>query len=211
MRVVGVIEDVKHFALESDAVRELYRPYAQSAWPVMTVVAKTAGEPMTFQRSVRDALARVELNLPAANARSMEEVVALSTAWRETPMRLLSGFAAVGLLLAGIGVYGVLAYYVSQRTREFGVRVALGASRAQLVGLVVRQSALPVAVGAALGVAGSFASGRLLTGLLYEVEPGDPAVMLAIVMLLLLVALLSSWIPARRAAGVDPIVALREE
>ena len=121
----------------------------------MTVVAKTAGEPMAWQRTVREALKRVELNLPAANARSMEDVVSQSVAWRETPMRLLTGFAFVGLLLAGIGVYGVLAYYVSQRTRELGVRLALGASKPVLIGLVLRQSAIPLAVGIVLGVAGS--------------------------------------------------------
>ena len=119
-------------------------------------------------------------------------------------MRLLTGFALVGLLLAGIGVYGVLAYYVSQRTRELGIRVALGASKSRIVGLVLRQSATPVAIGLALGIAGSLASGRLLSDLLFEVKPGDPAVIVAIAGLLLSVALLSSWLPARRASRIDP-------
>ena len=177
----------------------------------MVIVSKTAGEPMTWQRPVRDALKRVELNLPASTGRTMEEVVSRSVAWRETPMRLLTGFAVVGLVLAGIGVYGVLAYYVSQRTRELSIRVALGASKSSLVGLVFRQSLVPVACGLALGIAGSLASGRLLTDLLYEVKPGDPVVMTAIAGLLAAVALLSSWLPARRAATVDPLPALREE
>jgi putative ABC transport system permease protein len=211
LTVVGVVDDVKHFALEAQSRRELYRPYAQAAWPVMTVVAKTAGEPMAWQRMVRNSLTRVDHELPAAHAQSMEDVISGSVAWRETPMRLLTGFALVGLLLAGLGVYGVLAYYVSQRTREFGVRLALGASKRELAGLVLRQSAIPLVVGVGLGLAGSVAAGRLLTELLYEVRPGDPMVLAVITSLLVVVALLSSVIPARRAAMVDPLTALREE
>jgi putative ABC transport system permease protein len=211
LTIVGIVGNVRHFGLETEPAREIFRPYSQAAWPVMVVVAKTAGEPRAWQRPVREALKRVELNLPAASARTMEEVVSRSVAWRETPMRLLTGFAFVGLLLAGIGVYGVLAYYVSQRTRELGIRVALGASKSSIVRLVLRQSAIPVAIGLALGIAGSLASGRLLNDLLYEVKPGDPAVIVAIAGLLLFVALLSSWLPARRAATVDPLPALREE
>jgi putative ABC transport system permease protein len=202
---------VKHFGLEAEARRELYRPYGQAAWPVMTVVTKTAGEPMAWQRTVRGALTRVEPHLPAANAESMEDVISGSVAWRETPMRLLTGFALVGLLLAGLGVYGVLAYYVSQRTRELGVRVALGATKRELVGLVLKQSAIPLVLGVVLGLVGSVASGRFLTELLYEVRPGDPLVLATITSLLIVVALLSSVIPARRAAMVDPLTALREE
>lgn len=126
-------------------------------------------------------------------------------------MRLLIGFALVGLLLAASGVYGVLAYYVSQRTRELGVRVALGASRRTITGLVVRQSIPPLVAGLALGTAGSIASGRLLSELLYEVTPGDPMVLGTIMVLLAIVSLASSWLPARRAASVDPLAALHEE
>ena len=126
-------------------------------------------------------------------------------------MRLLTGFAVIGLLLASIGVYGVLAYYVSQRTREIGVRAALGASGRQLAGMVVRQSMIPIAVGVLVGVAGSFATGRLLQELLYQVRPGDPQVIATIVLLLIAVGLLASWLPARRAATIDPVIALRDE
>jgi putative ABC transport system permease protein len=211
LTVIGIVDNVRHFALEALPAREIYRPYSQSAWPVMTVVARTAGQPLAWQRQVRDAIGRVELQLPAANPRSLEAVVNGSIAWRETPMRLLTGFAVVGLLLVAIGVYGVLAYYVSQRKREFGVRLALGASKRRLVALVLRQSALPVLVGVVVGVGGSLLSGRWLTSLLYEVQPHDPLVLLSIAGLLTLVAVASSWIPARRAAMVDPLVALREE
>ncbi len=211
LTVIGIVDNVRHFALEAEPSREIYRSYSQAAWPVMTIVAKTAGEPLLWQRQVRDAIGRVELQLPAANPRSLEAVVNGSIAWRETPMRLLTGFAVVGLLLVAIGVYGVLAYYVSQRKREFGVRLALGASKSRLVAVVLRQSAVPVLAGVIVGVAGSLLSGRWLASLLYEVEPSDPVVLISIAALLTIVAVVSSWIPARRAAMVDPLVALREE
>jgi putative ABC transport system permease protein len=211
LTVIGIADNVRHFALETQPSREIYRPYSQAAWPVMTIVARTAGEPLMWQRPVRDAIGRVEPQLPAANPRSLEAVVSGSIAWRETPMRLLTGFAIVGLLLVAIGVYGVLAYYVSQRKREFGVRLALGASKHRLIALVLRQAALPVFVGVIVGVGGSLIAGRWITSLLYEVEPSDPVVLIAIASLLAFVAVVSSWIPARRAARVDPLVALREE
>ena len=211
MTVVGVVENVHHFALEEAPSGEMFRPYSQVASGVMTVVTKTAGEPMTWQGPMRAAMKRVDPQVPLSNVRSMEDVVSGSVTWRESPMRLLIVFALIGLLLAAIGVYGVLAYYVSQRRREFGVRLALGASKPTLVGLVLKQSAVPLAAGLALGVIGSLASGRLLAGLLYEVAPGDPIILATIAMLLLVVSLISAWVPARNAASVDPLVALREE
>ena len=211
LTVVGISDDVRHFGLDSEARREIFLPYSQAAWPTMTVVAKTIGDPMTLQSTVRDVIRRVDPDLPVAQVRSMDAVVGSSMDWRETPMRLLTGFAIIGLLLASIGVYSVLAYYVSQRTREIGVRAALGASKSQLASLVVRQSLLPMIAGAILGVAGSLATGRLLQDFLFEVKPGDPQVTAAIVALLVGVGLLASWLPARRAAAIDPLVALRDE
>jgi len=209
--IVGVAADVRHFGLDSEAVREIFMPYAQASWPVMTIVAKTAGDPMAWQSPLRDVVRRVDPDLPVAQVRSMEWIVGSSTNWRQTPMRLLTGFALIGLLLASLGVYGVLAYYVSQRTREIGVRAALGASRQQLAAMVIKQSMVPIGAGAILGVAGSLASGRLLQQFLFQVKPGDPQVIATIVMLLIGVGLLASWLPARRAAAIDPLVALRDE
>jgi predicted permease len=209
--VIGVTENAKHFALEEAVSREFYLPYSQAAWPVMTVVAKTAGDPMIWQSTLRDVVKRVDPNLPVSQMRSMDTWVQRSVDWRETPMRLLTGFSIIGLLLAAIGVYGVLAYYVSQRTKEIGVRAALGASRRQLASLVVRQSVIPICAGAIAGAVGSLASGRLLQQFLFQVKPGDPQVIATIVALLIGVSLLASWWPARRAAAIDPMEALRDE
>ena len=141
----------------------------------------------------------------------MEDVIGSSVDWRETPMRLLTGFAAIGLLLASIGVYGVLAYYVSQRR----AKLACGRRSVRHAGNLRRWSSgnhsLPLAAGVALGVVGSLATGRLLQEFLYQVRPGDPQVITTIVILLLGVGLLASWLPARRAAAIDPMVALRDE
>jgi putative ABC transport system permease protein len=209
--VVGVADDVRHFGLDSEAQREFYVPYTQSAWPVMTIVAKTVGEPMIWQSAVIGIIRRVDPDLPVARVVSMDGVILASLDWRETPMKLLTGFAIIGLLLASVGVYGVLAYYVSQRTREIGVRAALGATRRELAALVVRQSLLPIVAGLAIGVVASLATGRLLQELLYQVQPGDPQVIATIVTLLIGVGLLASWLPARRAASIDPAIALRDE
>jgi putative ABC transport system permease protein len=209
--VVGIAENTRHFGLDSEVRREFFMPYSQYAWPVMTVVAKTIGDPLSWQRSLKDVIRRVDPDLPVARVQSMNAIVSSSVNWRETPMRLLTAFAIIALLLASIGVYGVLAYYVSQRTREIGVRAALGASRRQLASLVVRQSLLPIVSGVVAGIAGSLASGPLLQQFLFEVSPGDPQVLGTIVTLLICVGLLACWLPARRAAAIDPIVALRDE
>jgi predicted permease len=211
LTVVGVTENVRHFGLDSEARREMFVPYSQAAWPVMTIVAKTVGEPVAWQSALRDVVKRVDPDLPVARVSSMDDVVGSSVNWRTTPMRLLTGFALIGLLLASIGVYGVLAYYVSQRTREIGVRAALGATRGQLASMVIRQSMVPIAAGVVIGVVGSIATGRLLQDFLYQVKPGDPQVIATIVALLFGVGLLASWLPARRAAAIDPMVALRDE
>ena len=208
--IVGITADVRHFGLDSEARREIFMPYAQAAWPVMTIVAKTAGDPMAWQSSLRDVVRRVDPDLPIAQVRSMEWIVGSSTNWRQTPMRLLTGFAMIGLLLASIGVYGVLAYYVSQRTREIGVRAALGA---QAAARVDGRPAIDVADRGrrdprCCGIAGV---GPPAAAVPVRGQPGDPQVIATIVALLIGVGLLASWLPARRAAAIDPLVALRDE
>ena len=212
MRIVGVAENVRHFGLEADPLHEIFVPYRQNAWPVMTIVAKTTGGVTpAAATALREALRRADPGVPATPVRTMAQVVDHSVSWRAAFLRLLLVFATLGLALAAIGVYSVLAYFVSQRSYELGIRVALGATRAAIVGLVLRQSLVPIAVGIVTGGIASIWSGRLLTDLLFQTEPGDPAVLASIAGLMLLVGITASWIPARRAASVDPAIVLRRE
>jgi putative ABC transport system permease protein len=212
LTVVGVVENVRHFALDADPLPEIFVPYGQAAWPVMTLVGRTRGEPTADSMlALREVLRGVDPQLPATRMTTMASVVDGSVNWRASFMRLLVVFAAVGLLLAGVGVYAVLAHFVANRRREVGLRMALGATRARVVGLVLRQSMAPVLAGVAIGLVGSVWAARWLVDFLYEVQPGDPPTTLAIAALVVSIGVLASWLPARRAASIDPTVALRDE
>jgi putative ABC transport system permease protein len=209
--IIGVVGNVRHFGLDAAARREIYRPYSQAAWPVMTVTVKTATQPLTMAPAVRAALARIDPEQPVSRVRTMEQVIADSMGGRRFPTLLLSLFSAVALILAGVGVYGVVNYVVSQRTREMGIRVALGARGGQVVRLIVGRSMIPIGLGIAAGIAGAIASSRLLSTLLFEVAPADPVVLASIAGLLAFTAIAAAWLPARRAASVDPLRVLRDE
>ncbi len=211
LTIVGVVRNVRHFGLDNDAVREMFRPYSQSVWPVMTVTARTDVEPLSLAASLKAAVARVEPANPVSRIRSMEQVLDDSTGPRRFPMLLLSLFSVVALVLAAIGVYGVVSYVVSQRSREIGIRIALGARAAQVTGMVMRRTLAPIAVGIGAGVLGAHLASRLLTSMLFQVTPDDPAVLGAIVALLTASGVVASLVPARRAASVDPLVVLKEE
>ena len=189
----------------------MFRPYAQAAWPTMTITARTAVEPLSLAAPVKASVMRIDPANPVSRIQSMERVVTDSTGARRFPMLLLSLFSVVALVLAAVGVYGVVSYVVSQRTREIGIRMALGARAAQVTGMVMRRSLVPITAGMALGVLGALTASRLLTSLLYEVKPGDPLVLSGIVALLGGSAAIACFVPARRAASVDPLVVLKEE
>jgi len=211
MTVVGIVGNVRHFGLDDDARREMFRPYSQAAWPMMTIVAKTAADPAGFATSVRSALQRIDPDLPVGRMTTMERIETNSTAARRFPMILLASFGAVALALAMIGVYGVVSYVVSQRTREIGIRVALGARRSQVIRLVVLGAMRPVVAGLVVGAIGAVFAARLLGTLLYQVKPGDPVVIAVIGALLGAAAIAASLVPGTRATRVDPITVLREE
>jgi putative ABC transport system permease protein len=211
MTVVGVTRNVRHFGLDADARREIFRPYSQASWPAMTVIVKAASEPVSMVPSLRAALATIAPDQPVSRVRTMEQVVSESVGSRRFPMVLLGLFSAVALVLAAIGVYGVVNYVVSQRMREMGIRMALGARAWQVTRLVLERSLLPIGAGIVAGIAGSLAASRMLSALLYHVTPGDPAVLGTIVLILGTTAIAACLVPARRAAAVDPLVVLREE
>jgi putative ABC transport system permease protein len=183
----------------------------QAGWPVMAVVLRTAGAPRTFTAPVKKAIADVLPDWPVSGFQTMEEVVHDSTGSRRFPMLLLSVFSVVALALAAVGIVGVVGHSVTQRTHEIGLRMALGAGTLDVLRLVVSGNMLWVLAGLAVGVAGSVGLTRLLAGMLYGVRPLDPVVLGTVSALLGAVALLASYLPARRAAKIDPMAALRCE
>jgi putative ABC transport system permease protein len=210
--VVGVAGDVKHRGLDREAGPEAYVSYLQVPAPIMSLVVRAAaGDPLNLAASVRQAVEQVDKDQPLADVKPMTAWLDESVARQRFNMLLLAVFAAVALLLAAIGIYGVVSYSVTERTREIGIRVALGAQRADVLRLVVRQGLALTLAGVACGVAGAFGLTRLMAGLLFSVTPTDPLTYVGVAALLVSVALLACWIPARRATKVDPMIALRCE
>jgi putative ABC transport system permease protein len=209
--IVGVVGDTR-MSLDSEAESQIYVPFAQDAgWGSLSLVLRTNGDPAALAGPVRNEIRAVDKGLIIYNVRTLDDVVAISAAPRRTPMLLLSSFAAVAMLLAMLGIYGVTAYYVTQRTHDIGVRIALGAQMRDVLKLVLTRGAVFALVGVAIGVAGAFGLTRYLTTLLFGVQPIDLMTFLLVAAILIVVALLACLIPARRAAKVDPLVALRYE
>jgi putative ABC transport system permease protein len=209
LTVVGVFADFRHGGLDSEPRPMFFRPYQQAGWPVMTVVTKTSTAPGSLARPITRALAVMEPDQPVSSVQTMEEVVGESLAARRFPMLLLSGFALLALVLAAVGIAGVVGYSVLQRTPEIGVRVALGAQPADVLRLVIGHSLIWALGGVAVGLIGCVALLRLLQAMLFGVTATDPFVLGGVSLVLLCVALGASYLPARRALRVDPVTALR--
>ena len=215
MEVVGVVGDVRAFGLKEEIRPMAYMSMSSGATELdlqlMVLTVRAAGEPMAVLPGVRAAVQRVAPDVPLTVTRTMDEVVSRSMADTSFTMAILTIAALVALLLGAIGLYGVISYVVSQRTREIGVRVALGALPAKVSGMLVRQGVAVVLVGLVVGLAGAFALTRLMEGVLFEVSARDPWVFGTVVVVLLAVGVLASWLPARRAARISPLEALRAE
>ena len=211
LTVVGVVGDVKSHSLETASPPHIYRPLSQNPPYFAVVYLRTAGEPGSLGDSIRREVQAVDPNIPIFAVRSMEEVVARSMAERRFALEILGFFGIVALLLAAIGIYGVMAYTFSRRTHEIGIRMALGAQRRDIMRLAVSEGMTLVAFGLGAGVLGAAVLSRYLRSMLYDVKPTDPLTFAAIVALLTFVALLACLVPAQRATRVDPLVALREE
>jgi putative ABC transport system permease protein len=209
--IVGVVGDVKYEALDASAPPEVYLPHAQHPVDNITIAVRAKGDPLAIVGDARAALAMIDREMPIAAVRTMDEVVGRSIAERRFTMLLLGAFAAVAVLLAAIGVYGVLAYLVSLRTQEIGVRLAIGASPRDVARLFLREGVTLVAIGLAVGLAGAIAAVQALRTLLFGVAPSDPLTFAAVVVALGLSGLCASYLPARRAARVDPMEALRTD
>ena len=207
--VVGLAGDVKHYGLERPMRPGIYFPLTVGRFNTMTVAIRTAADPGAFAATARASLRELDPELPMYRVRTMEEALRRSMAQRATYSWLLGIFAAMALVLALGGSYGVTSYLVSQRTREIGIRVALGARTADIVRAVMRKGLVTVAAGVAIGLAASFAVVRLLADLLFGVSPNDPAILAGATLVLFVLAVAANWLPARRAARVDPMRSLR--
>jgi putative ABC transport system permease protein len=210
MQVVGVVQDVKH-ELNIPVTADFYTPHAQDGWSSMVLVAKTKVEPAAMAVPIRQEIWALDKDQPVFDVRTMGEVRAISLALYSFSSVMLSIFAAVALLLAAIGIYGVMFYTVLQRTQEIGIRMALGARALDVLKLVVKNGMSMALIGVLAGLAGSYALTRLMASLLFGVTPTDIATFSIVTLGLLLVALVACYIPARRATKVDPLVALRYE
>ncbi len=209
--IVGVVGDVRYLGLDAATEPEYYVPAAQAPEPGMTLVVKAAAEPGALGTELRARLRALDPGLPFRGVRSMEELMGQSVAPRRFSATLLGAFAAVALVLAATGLYGVLAYSVARRSREIGIRLAVGARPADILRMVVAQGMLLALAGLAAGLAGSLLLARSLSGLLFGVGAADPATLAGVSCLLAAVALLACWVPARRAARLDPMIPLRQE
>jgi predicted permease len=209
--VVGVAGDVKHYGLERPMRPGVYFPTGSGAFYSLTVAIRTAGEPGAITATARAALRDLDPELPMFRVRTMEEALNRSLAQRSTYSWLLGVFAAIALVLALGGSYGVTSYLVSQRTREIGIRVALGASGANIVLAVLRRGLVAVAAGIAIGLAAAMGTMRVIADLLFGVAPRDPIILAGATALLLALATVANWVPARRAAATDPMRTLRGE
>jgi putative ABC transport system permease protein len=208
-QIVGVADDVHDETLEDEPSATVYYPHAQLAYDQMVILAHTNPDPLSFAAPVRRIVRSIDSAQPIADVRTMDEVVATTFSRQHFSALLLAGFSCASLLLAAIGVYGILAYWVSERVREIGVRVAVGATPANIMSLVFRSAAVPVMVGVAAGITGALALAGLIRTLLFGIGPHDPVTLALAPVTLALVALLAAWIPSRRAAALDPACALR--
>jgi putative ABC transport system permease protein len=210
--IVGVVGNTKDLSLDFASTESVYTPYAQvPAWNSMTLTIRTSSAPLALARSVHELVLGIDSDQAVSKVRTMDEVVEASVASPRFRTLLMGLFGLTALLLAGLGIYGVMSYSVSQRRREIGIRMALGAERPEVVKMVLRHGLALTLAGVGAGLAGALGLTHLLSSMLYEVRPSDPLTFLGVTGVLTACALLASYIPARRATKVDPMEALRYE
>jgi predicted permease len=210
-QIVGVYHDVHNGGVRREGFPEIDVPFWQSPWPQAGLAVRTFGDPASLTKSITAVVHTVDPELPLDQVKTMDQLVHESLASDRFSTVLFASFAGLALLLAAIGIYGVMSFAVAQRTHEIGLRIALGAGPQQVLRLVLREGMLLAFVGLVVGLAGTYFVGRLMKTILYQVNAMDPAAISAVTVVLLLSALLACYIPARRATQVDPMVALRDE
>ena len=209
--VVGIVGDVKEAGLDEPSPPEIYIPHAQIGIGNMAIVVRGAIAPSAFSQSVEAVLRDLDPDLPLSSLKTLDEMRTASVSGRRFYVLLLTLFAAVALVLAAVGIFGVMSYAVTQQTREIGIRIALGADRDHVVRMILRRAGLLVLAGLSLGLAMAVGTGRALSSLLFELSPTDPGTLAGVCVLLAAIALVASYLPARRATRIDPVVALRSE
>jgi putative ABC transport system permease protein len=209
--VVGIVGDLRTNELEKEPRAAYYVPYPQLVWGAPTLVVRTQGEPMALASAIGKVMREIDPDAPLYQLRTMNDYLALDLGRARFQTVLLSLFAGVALLLTAIGLYGVMAQSVAQRTQEIGIRMAMGATRENVRAMVLRRGTFLSLSGTLIGLAGAFAFARLIESLLYEIPPRDPMTYVSVCVILGLVALLASYLPAVRATRLDPMVALRYE
>lgn len=212
--IIGIVEDVKQERLEAEAIREYYLPYLQDPWflsSTMTLVIRTDSAALNLASAVRNEIHAVDKDMPVYNIRSMEDIYSLAVAGRRFNTLLLGVFAAVALILAAVGIYGTISYAVTQRTREIGIRMALGAQAADVLKMIIGQGVLHITVGVLIGLSSALVLTRLMESLLFGVSAIDLQAFLGVSLLLTAVALVACYIPARRASRIEPLAALRHD
>jgi putative ABC transport system permease protein len=209
--IVGVVKDVRLQSLGSQVQPGIFLPHTQEPWPRMNLVVRTLTDPVALSAAIRQEVLAIDKEQPIANVQTMHQVISDSVMPQRLSMALLSAFALLALVLAIVGIYGLTAYAVSQRTREIGIRMALGAQPADVLQMVVRKGVFVTLVGISIGIVGALAVTRGLSGLLYGVTTSDPVVFVGVPLLLTIAAVLACFVPAKKAVGVDPMEALRYE
>jgi putative ABC transport system permease protein len=209
--VVGVVEHTMHEGLDGDRRVQMYLPIAQDPMSFQTFAVRTSGNPLEMVASIKAALKRIDADLPISAIHTMDELIDGSTGSRRFSMVLLGIFSSLAALLAAIGLYGVMSYTVTQRSKELGVRLALGAHSGDVLRLVLKQGMVLVGIGVTLGLLAALSLTRVLRTMLFNVSTTDPLTFASIALLLVGVTLIATWLPARRATRVDPVVVLREE
>jgi putative ABC transport system permease protein len=211
VEVVGVVGDLHQLGLTSERTPEIYLPFSQTPAPIICFVIRTASDPTNLARAAERAIWSVNKDQAVGYVMPMSQLAAESLAPQRVVMLLLAGFAGMALALAAVGIYGVISYSSTQRTHEIGIRIALGARSGDVLRLVLGQGLSLVLMGVAIGLVGAFGLMRFVSSLLYGVRPSDPLTFVSVAVALAGVALLASYVPARRATKVDPMVALRYE
>jgi putative ABC transport system permease protein len=214
MQVVGITADIKHTGLADTSRQEIYCPYLQAEsslqWQRFLAV-RTSGDPLSIVRELRRIGSDLDRDEPLNHVMLLSDIVDRETAQSQVQTTLLGGLAALALIMASVGIYGVMAYLVTERTQEIGVRMALGAQRIQILGMVLKRGMILTLIGVIAGISAALVLTRLMNSLLFGVSPADLGVMATVTTLLASVALLAGLIPARRAARIDPLAALRRE